>query len=379
MNDLVRLARALLAFCLALVLVQPLAVHADGDQANPNDRSNEVFFNPFPNVHVGLTPKSIEITAADRVSQNDFHMNQGLTTTPQTNTGPGPRPPRSNSATTYVGPPVAEEFQAPTFAEVVGPCVGDGWMFAAGVCVTPPADPTVKDEPGRHNVRTNRVDASVAAHNLAAALFKDIPLPNIVVGMNPLRGIVNIATWFWVEPASYAGASIVETAPQDLPWQEWWTETVEHTSSHPCADDATKTCTDSWTSEDPFGPEEHHDFVQAAVQLTPARYVWDWGDGTAPSPPFTGPDGLGRPYTDPYTPSPVAHMYHQSSAPVFDQGGFEVTLTVNWSAAWTFQVSGDTIEPSQQSGTFPEGREGVWAVRHQVRESQPVVVWSAAP
>ena len=364
---------AVLTLLAALLVNVPSNGMADGEQ--PGARDDQVTFNPFPNVNVRLTPQSIEITAAERAAQLDLHVPQRQSTTPPS--GPDSQAnPRPNSPTTYVGPPVASVFQLPTGGDVVGPCVGDGWMFSGGNCVAPPTDPTVKDVPGRHNVRTNRVDARVAAQNLAKALFKDIPLPNIVVGMNPPRGIVNIATWFWVEPASYAGASIVETAPQDLPWQEWWTETVEHTSSHPCADDATKTCTDSWTSEDPFGPEEHHDFVQGAVQLTPARYVWDWGDGTAPSPPFTGPDGLGRPYTDPYTPSPVAHMYHQSSAPVFDQGGFEVTLTVNWSAAWTFQVSGDTREPSQQSGTFPEGREGVWAVRHQVRESQPVVVWA---
>src|SRR5947209_6268345 len=80
----------------------------------------------------------------------------------------------------------------------------------------------------------------------------------------------------------------------------------------------------------------------AVVRETPTLYDWDFGDGRTandghPS-TFATNTGLGRAYTDPYSPSPVLHKYVLSSLKFVDQGGFPIVLKITWHAQ--FRVNG---------------------------------------
>ncbi len=57
----------------------------------------------------------------------------------------------------------------------------------------------------------------------------------------------------------------------------------------------------------------------------------------------------------------------------FDQGGFPIQLSVTWSAAATWQFNSDLGDNASGSLKFGS-RVGHYAARHQVRESQPVLV-----
>jgi hypothetical protein len=76
--------------------------------------------------------------------------------------------------------------------------------------------------------------------------------------------------------------------------------------------------------------------VTEAITVTPARYTWDWGDGT---PPLTT-DDPGGPYPDGH----ITHTYDQSAHPV-------AALTTEWSATYTITVAGQTFGPYDATGT----------------------------
>jgi hypothetical protein len=152
----------------------------------------------------------------------------------------------------------------------------------------------------------------------------------------------------------------------------------------PCAGDPTQSCVvgfNEW-DETRHAREEHLDVVTATVILAPAHYAWDFGDDL--SGPwrhdshlqFAGIDGIGRPYRDPLTPSPVVHKYRESSRRFYDQGGFHVQLQVRWSAAASVTVSTDGVVSQTATFGLPD-RVGNYGTLVQVRESQPVLVASA--
>jgi hypothetical protein len=90
---------------------------------------------------------------------------------------------------------------------------------------------------------------------------------------------------------------------------------------------------------------------------------------------FSNGDGLGVPYSPDVTccPSLVEHNYHQSSFSVFDQGGFPVHLEATWTATAMVRATRDGAVVLDETRAL-QNRVGNYEMRHQVRESQPVLV-----
>ncbi len=239
--------------------------------------------------------------------------------------------------------------------------------------------------PGRLNERSTRLDINWLVTQLGQDAVGDAALPDIQLRGNPDPGITGIPTWFWVDPISYGGQVFSYSVAMPVAWTEYW-DTIEHhhdVSSGPCPDDPTQTCTmtHDW-DELVHHQEEHADHVSVTVSFSPVQFSWDFGDDTQNRRPeshalFGDLKGMGQPYVDPHIPSPVAHNYSESSLNVFDQGGFPIHLSVTWTATATWHFTSDLGDNATGTRTFG-ARVGQYAMRHQVRESQPVIV-AASP
>ncbi|MBV9326147.1 MAG: transposase [Chloroflexi bacterium] len=180
----------------------------------------------------------------------------------------------------------------------------------------------------------------IDAHALAISAEQEFPLPAITLQANPDPGRVNIDTWFWV--SGYNGGILTHSKTQ-------------HASHRECRLlDGVPDC------------RTVDDSVTVVVHLTPKHYEWTFGDDRDNSASFPDNTGLGRAYTDPdpRDASPVAHAYHWSSINYINQGGYPVTLTVDWSAQFSANGGGFQGIPDVMH-TF-EGRQ-------QVRQIQSVV------
>jgi hypothetical protein len=243
--------------------------------------------------------------------------------------------------------------------------------------------PALPGSAGRLNERSTRIEINWLVRQLGQDAFGDAAMPDIQLRANPDPGITGIPTWFWVDPASYGGQAFSYTVAMPVQWMEYW-DTLEHhhdVNRGPCPDDPTLTCTTAHDWDELIHhQQEHTDHASVTVTFSPAQFAWAFGDDSqAPRSDshaaFGDLRGMGKPYTDPYTPSPVAHNYRQSSLAFFDQGGFPIQLNVTWSASATWQFTSDLGDNESGSLTFGS-RVGQYVVRHQVRESQPVLVAS---
>jgi hypothetical protein len=122
---------------------------------------------------------------------------------------------------------------------------------------------------------------------VAMAVLQRIPLPNVVIRMNPSLGLVAMPGWFWGE--GYNG--------------------------------------------EPFGGSATVGTYTVAVQVEPVSYTWDFGDGTT-----LVSDSLGKPYP---AESDIQHTYQYSS--LHYASGFPIRLTIQFSAS--FSVNGGPAEP----------------------------------
>jgi hypothetical protein len=176
---------------------------------------------------------------------------------------------------------------------------------------------------------------------LALRLEQELAFPPIALKANPDPGIAQLESWFWVQ--GYQGE--VRTT----------SGTASETHTECRLNDGAVECRPVTNS------------IIVDLQETPTQYVWDFGDGRTAKDgnpaSFTSPSGLGRAYTDPYTPSPVLHKYVESSLKVYEQSGFPITLHITWRAAFRVN-SGGWQNLGPVTGTFSS--------RHQVRESWPV-------
>jgi hypothetical protein len=255
---------------------------------------------------------------------------------------------------------------------------------AANRCLTQftfvcePAPPSLA---GRLNERSTRVSTSWLISQVGGELDRDAQLPAIQLDANPNPGITGIPTWFWVDRGTYQGQTFSDSNAITVPWTLYWDVIVHHhdVSSGPCSDDPSQTCrtTHDW-DETVHHQEQHHDFISIAVDFSPAQFAWDFGDaqrsGESEShASFGDVKGMGTPYVNPHTPSPVAHNYRESSLRVYDQGGFPIQLSLTWSATATWHFTSDVGDNSSGTRTFG-ARVGQYTTRHQVRESQPVIV-----
>jgi hypothetical protein len=245
-----------------------------------------------------------------------------------------------------------------------------------GRCAPPPSGPS-----GRLNERSTRVSTDWLITQLGSTLDGDTPLPAIQIDANPNPGITGIPSWFWVDRASYDGQTFSASNTLVVPWTLYWDEIVHHhdVSSGPCTGDPTQRCTTThdW-NETITHQEQHQDRITVTVDFSPAQFAWDFGDDTDNWQPeshasFGDLKGMGQPFVDPHIPSPVAHDYSESSLNFFDQGGFPIKLSVTWSATATWHFTSDLGDNASGTRTFG-ARVGQYAVRHQVRESQPLLV-----
>jgi hypothetical protein len=136
-----------------------------------------------------------------------------------------------------------------------------------------------------------------------------MPWPKISIGINPNPGIVALASWFWIQ--NYSGQPLTNSGTVSETHQECRTVSDGITSALECHD-----VTNSITVD---------------TRAEPTSYEWVFGDGRANSDQtYPNPKGLGRAYTDPNTPSPVAWSYEFSSYGYPD--GFPITVEVTFQA-----------------------------------------------
>ena len=180
----------------------------------------------------------------------------------------------------------------------------------------------------------------IDAHALAVSAEQEFPLPAISLEANPDPGRVNIDTWFWV--SGYNGSILTHSKTQ-------------HASHRECRLlDGVPDC------------RTVDDSVTVVVHLTPKHYEWTFGDDRDNSAGFPDNKGLGRAYTDPdpRDASPVAHAYHWSSINFLNQGGYPVSLEIDWSAM--FSANGGGFQGIPDVAHTYDGR-------NQVRQIQSIV------
>lgn len=173
---------------------------------------------------------------------------------------------------------------------------------------------------------------------VAAGLAGEARLPGITLKVNPEPGVVAVPSWFWVD--GYRGDAIEDST----------TVEASHTECRLVNGEPECRLVD--------------DSVTVELRLEPAEYTWEFGDGGRDSRrTFRDPRGLGRPYTDPNNPSPVAYAYEFSS--YGRSAGFPIRLTVEWAAA--FRANGGPWE------ALPPVRR-TYDGQHVVEQVQPLRV-----
>ena len=221
---------------------------------------------------------------------------------------------------------------------------------------------------------STRVDLRWLAQQAAEAAHRDIPLPSIAVQSNPPVGLVNLPTYFWVDPATYQGQPYSLNVVLPSPWTVDWDYMVTETVTVPCPPESApgSHCT-STQQVQRHHHEDHMDVANIALTLTPAHYRWTFGDDAAAY--FADNSGIGTPYepSSRCCASLVQHNYSQSSFRLFDQGGFPIHLTATWTARAVINVTRDGVPALNQTVTLAN-RTGDYDFRYQVRESQPVIV-----
>jgi len=218
-----------------------------------------------------------------------------------------------------------------------GGAVG-GWTF-------PITDPTqINGAAGNQSVAVTTGWAPVGPvpqidpWTVARSAESEAPLPRISLKVNPDPGRVALPSWFWLE--GYNGGVIS------------WSKT-EHASHTECRlNEGVPEC------------QSVDDSVTVNLQATPRLYEWTFGDDVDNYARFDDAQGLGRAYTDPNTPSPVAHAYHMSSINYLQDGGYPLELRVTWAAAFSVNGGGSQGLPDVSQ---------TYAARYQVRQIQSIV------
>ncbi len=182
------------------------------------------------------------------------------------------------------------------------------------------------------------LDLCGEAQARALSLAPVVPLPPMELFVNPGRGVVRVPDWYWA--VGYDGRDLVQSRSFDLEW------------SVPGPPIRITDPGTGQTIEVPGPSITGTDHITVAVRYRPARYRWDYGDGTVVD---TG--SLGQAYP---SISDVQHAYQQGS---LSQPGQQYTyqLTADWAGDWF--VSGDA------TGTGALGpRQSIYAAGQVMRE-----------
>jgi hypothetical protein len=227
---------------------------------------------------------------------------------------------------------------------------------------SPPAPPV---KSGWYNVHTTRRDWHVIAERAAEGLWQTPPIPVVGIDVNPNPDLVNVPGWFWL--SGYHNETLMPSLHMELPWTLFYTVDVTTTTIGPCPGDPLESCSHSETH-----PENHQvqhlDTVDVTLTFVPATYTWDFGDGRPGSVTRYGAgDGIGRPYTDPNTASPVAWNYQWDSRDFV--GGFPITATVSWSVTAHERGTSD-IGDGFDTTTQMQNRNVSWFTRLLVCQIQ---------
>jgi hypothetical protein len=198
---------------------------------------------------------------------------------------------------------------------------------------------------------------------IAIQLWQALPLPQIRLGMNPQKGLVALPTWFWID--GYDGSTFGTSETLLVPKQVCHTvvdrdaggnavlDGSGHVSSH-------QTCQTLW------------DRLSVEIGVWPQAYDWDFGDGSQ----HIGclglvacPGGVGRPYTDPSTVSPIAHAYLWSSLGVGGRAdAYTIQAQITFGAHFHFSLNGEPgddwepLSPRQVSTSATQKVQEVQAV-----------------
>jgi hypothetical protein len=200
---------------------------------------------------------------------------------------------------------------------------------------------------------------------LAVQMAAEVSPPELRIGMNPLKGMVRVPTWFWVE--GYDGGIIgqAQTVRED--------DTVCHTVSVRGMDGLAVL---DETGRPQTRQDCHTDTTNfdVAVRLYPNHYAWDFGDSNGKDVPCRGigdcPDALGLPFVDAVHESPVQHPYVWSSLGVNGAAdAYTIKLAIVFSAEYRVAINGQ----GQGDWQGLQPRTLVWTASHQVQEAQAVL------
>ncbi|MBV9546182.1 MAG: hypothetical protein JOY61_17570 [Chloroflexi bacterium] len=185
---------------------------------------------------------------------------------------------------------------------------------------------------------------------IAIEMWNELPLPQIKLGMNPQKGMVAVPTWFWID--GYDGSTFGTDETLAVP-EERCHRVVDRAPGGNAALDAeghVSTHTEC---------ETFWDSLSVEIGVWPQAYDWDFGDGGQHVNCPGIADclaGVGRPYTDPFTGSPIAHAYTWSS---LGKGGasdaYTITADITFAARFRFSLNGasgggwETLNPRQVS------------------------------
>jgi hypothetical protein len=196
-------------------------------------------------------------------------------------------------------------------------------------------------------------------------MFDRMDLPSLRLDMNPRRGMVAVPTWFWVE--GYDGGVIHLTDNLQLSHQECHREADRDERGAVRLDGGGEPVTRN-------ACQTIVDVLSVEVRAWPRTFRWDFGDDngqTVPCPDLAAcAQGIGRPYTDAFTPSPIAHAYRWSSLGANgDADAYSIGLRVTFGAQYQFSVNGG----SQTGWAGLDDRDLIWSAQHQVQEAQAVL------
>jgi hypothetical protein len=214
-------------------------------------------------------------------------------------------------------------------------------------------------------------DSSTTASNVdpgavARAMFDHLDLPDLRIDMNPRLGMVNVPTWFWVD--GYGGDVIPLTDNLVL----------THEECHVAVDRDAGGLAVLDANGAPSMHRECHtlsDTLTVQVRAWPRSFDWSFGDDHAQN--VVCPDvaactaGVGRAFTDPRSPSPIAHSYRWSSLGANGSAdAYSIGLVITFGAQYRFSINGRSGSGWQGLGD----RQLAWTAMHRVQEAQAVLV-----
>jgi hypothetical protein len=205
-----------------------------------------------------------------------------------------------------------------------------------------------------------RIDPLAVALRIAAGLGP----PDLRIGMNPRKGMVNVPTWFWVE--GYDGRTLSQSQPVHEEHQRCQLAPVRDADGRPTLDDTGRPTTQSECHT------ESTDFT-VSVRLWPSRFAWDFGDQHGREIACLGRgecgQALGQPFVDALHPSPIAHQYVWSSLGANGTAdAYTVGLRITFAADYQVELNG-----SSSGWQALPSRELEWTASHQVQEAQAVL------